>query len=448
VIGDAVYALSLNESGVIRVKATQVGSDSTIERITELIKEGNRKKSQPERMADRFAAIFMPVVLVAGGLTWYFTHDMSKTIALFLVACADDMAVAVPLAVTAALRRAARAGVVVKGGRWLTVLAGLKTIVFDKTGTLTFGSLGVKEAKPAEGIDKDKFWCSVAEAERFSEHPVGRALFREAISRCPWASDPRSFRPVDSTGVIIRNEKNEEVACGGRQFFSQDVCQGADQARQALSQLPERPGETVVGLVVAGQYVGHVIVSDTPRPEAVSSLAELKAMGVDNLVMFTGDAPETAQKIAGGLGIDTVYAQMTPDQKLDKLVEMKQAGKLAMVGDGINDAPALAAADVGLAMGGGTAVAVEAADMALVSDNLDRLPDMIRLARRTKRVVNRDVAIWLLTNIVGFALVLTGFIGPALAALYNFVTDFLPLINSMALFQKDDSFREDRPEKE
>jgi Cu+-exporting ATPase len=433
-VGDKVFALSLNESGIIRFKATEVGEDSTIEQIVRLIEEGTRNKSKPEKLADRFAAIFMPVVLVIGAVTWYLTGNLTMTVAIFLVACADDMAVAVPLAVTAALHRAAKKGVVIKGGRWLDVLGRVHTVVFDKTGTLTLGNLGVKDFQVAEGVSKEDFWCQLALAERFSEHPIGRTIFREAIRHCPWAGDPRSFRSVDSQGVVIRNPNNEQVTVGGRQFFDQNISDAAEAARAALDQLAQEPGEIVVGLTIGERYAGHLVISDTPRPEAVNSLTELRQLGVQQVVMFTGDDPEAAEQVAKPLAIDKVVAAMTPRAKLDQLMELRQQGKVAMVGDGINDAPALAAADVGIAMGGGTAVAVEAADMALVSDDLERLPEMVRLARSTRRVVNRNMGIWLLTNVAGFALVFVGVLTPALAALYNFLTDFLPLLNSTSLF--------------
>ncbi len=437
VIGDEVLGLTYAESGVIKLRATRVGKESTIERMVALITEAAKNKTKTERLADRFAAYFLPLVILSGALTLLITHDYSKVAALFLVACADDMAVAIPLAVTATLRRAAQMGVVIKGGRWLDALVKARIVVFDKTGTLTYGALAIQDVKIEPAVGEADFWRFLAAAEKFSEHPIGRAVFRRALEHCPDPPDADNYRTVTGAGVTIRLGR-DHVSVGNEKILEAAGLADPAAARQELEQARRANGGlTVFAVVINGIYAGRVSVADTPRQEAAASIAALRDLGIERIIMLTGDSEAVAANVARTIGINEVRASMTPEDKLRQLEKLLPEGPVIMVGDGINDAPALAVAHVGIAMGGGgTAVAVEAADAVILTDNLDRLPQLIRLTRLTRSVVNRDIVIWAVSNAVGFALVLTGFLGPALAAFYNFTTDFLPLLNSLVLFRR------------
>ncbi len=428
-IGDHVVSGTLNESGTVKVRATAVGKDSTIERMAELIHSAGTNKSSPERLADKFAGIFLPAVGLGGLIAYLVTGNLTMTIALFLVACADDIAVAIPLAITAAIGQSSRMGVLAKGGERLDEMGSITTLVLDKTGTLTYGSRKVSAVEIADGIEEKEFWATVGVAEKFSEQPIGRALFAEACARaggtCP---DPDSFDAVTGSGIKARAH-GHAVIIGSRVFLTS--------LKIKLPAETEDAGGSAIFVAFDKKYAGTITLADVPRTEAKEALARLRALGVKT-VMFTGDSEPVARAIGAALGIDEVRAHMAPEDKLKGIEELMAKGeKVGVVGDGVNDAPALARADVGIAMGGtGMAVTVEAADIVILTDNLDRIADVITLARRTRSVVYGDMVIWVITNLVGFALVFAGILGPVLAAVYNFATDFLPLMNSARLFSR------------
>ncbi|MFA5934093.1 MAG: cation-translocating P-type ATPase [Candidatus Paceibacterota bacterium] len=434
VIGDRVVSSTLNESGVIKIKATDVGKDSTIERMALLIGEAAKNKSHSEKIADKFAGIFLPIVLIIGIATYLITKNISMTAAIFLVACADDMSVAIPLAVTAALGKAARRGVIIKGGEWLSVLAKIDTVMLDKTGTLTYGSFVVKNIELFEKTDEKYFWQIIGVAEKYSEHPIGRVLYREALKKVESISDPEKFEVYKSAGVSAQFQ-GKDVFIGSEKLFEIIGLEIPQKIKNLF--LEKDISQTRIIISYGGEFIGMISIADVPRNEASESIKQLKNLGIKEVVMLTGDTEAVAIKISQSLGITNVKASLSPDDKLKEVEKISQTSILAMVGDGINDAPALARADVGIAMGSaGTAVAVEAADVVILTDNLNRLPEMVELSRKTMSVIKIDTIIWLLTNTIGFGLVFTGVIGPALAAFYNFATDFLPLINSARLFKK------------
>ncbi len=434
--GDTLLAGTLNESGVIKMRATRVGKDSTIERMATLMRDAGKRKSGAEKIADRFAGIFLPLVGLLGLGVYLITHDILKTASIFLVACADDMAVAIPLAMTASLGMAAKRGVIIKGGESLEQLAKLKTLILDKTGTLTYGKLAIRKTEIAPNQSETEFWEALGIAEKYSEHPVGRALLRGAMKKVDAIPDPESYTVKEGSGVIA-TYKHKTMIAGNEKILKAQKLIIPKEIQEKIKEIKDK-GQTVTLLFIDKQYAGLVSVADTPRPEAAESMIALRKLGVDHITMFTGDNEKVAGEVARTLGIKDVRASMIPEEKLDALERLanKKTGIVGMVGDGVNDAPALARADIGIAMGsGGTAVAVEAADVVITTDNLLRLPEMVKLSRRTLSVIHSDIWIWGISNALGFALVLFGWIGPALAAFYNFAADFFPLINSSRLFR-------------
>lgn len=436
-IGDRVLSSTINEIGVFKMRATHVGKDSTVERMAALVEEATAHKSHSERLADKFAGIFLPLVLLIGILTYVFTHSLLKTAAIFLVACADDMAVAIPLAITASLGQAARRGVIIKGGQWLEALGKIKTLILDKTGTLTYGAFAMSGITLDPQTDEKEFWRIIAIAEKFSEHPFGRAMFREALKHLHETNlpDPKDFHVIRGSGIVA-NIEGYSIAIGNEKILAEPQAKNAIVPEFILNKFNAADG-TASYVIQDGKVLGMIAVADTPRAEAANSIRKLESIGVKNIQMLTGDRAGIAKRISDQLGIKKYQGSMLPEEKMRALEKLASGGVVAMIGDGINDAAALARADIGIAMGSsGTAVAVEAADVVILNDNLDRVPEMILLGRKTASVIYYDMGIWFVTNLIGFTLVLTNVFGPALAAFYNFATDFLPLINSARLFKK------------
>lgn len=433
-IGAEVYTATLLAGGVLKIRAMKVGEDTTLARLLVLMRAAAALKSKAQRFADKFAGIFLPIVALSGAAIYLFTRDSAMVAAFFLIVCADDIAVAIPLAMEAGLGEAARRGVIIRGGKHVEALAKIKTIVFDKTGTLTLGKFNVESVEIAQGVPLRQFWQYVAMAEKFSEHPIGRAIYKEACKVVGEPRDPDHVEVLKGAGIHISTEGTEVVVGNQRALESSGITLEGD-AKDCFSGVHEHGGKTILLVYVGKKYFGSIIAADTPKLEAKAVLQTLSALGI-HTVMLTGDRKEVAEDIAQALGIEEYLAGLTPEDKLRRIAEFSESGVTAMVGDGINDAPALVRADIGIAMGNiGTAVAIEAADVIVLTDQLERIPEMIILARRVRGVVWGNVAIWFVTNSLGIFFVLTRLAGIPLAAAYNFGTDFLPLLNSSRLFR-------------
>jgi len=435
-IGDRLLASTIIQAGAIKIRATQVGKDSTLERMATLIQEASRHKSSAEKAADKFAGYFLPLVGIAGIGLYFVTRNPSMVAAFFLVACADDIAVAIPLAITASLGRAAKRGIIVKGGSRLLPLAHIDTIVLDKTGTLTFGDLRIERLDRDPSVTEFFIWECLAIAEKYSEHVIGRAVFREAVKRVGAVADPERFQVYRGRGIRV-HAKGHDILVGTPTLLTD--CKVAIPNGWAVRENDTSdPGLTSDFYVaVDGHCIGRIRIADVPRPSAKFSIQKLHELGIKNIIMFTGDQMRTAAAVAKSVGIEDYRPTMSPEDKEREVGQLALKGTVVMIGDGINDAPALARSTVGIAMGGtGTAVAIEAADVVLLADNLDRLPELILLAKDTEGVIRGNIWIWALSNLIGFSFVLTGVFGPALAAAYNFITDFIPLANSSRLFRK------------
>ncbi len=433
-IGAEVFTATLLAGGVLKIKAMKVGEDTTLARLLDLVRKAATLKSKAQRFADRFASIFLPIVALGGVLIYVFTRDSAMVAAFFLIVCADDIAVAIPLAMEAALGEAARRGVIIKGGKHVEALARVRTVVFDKTGTLTLGKFTVESVEIAEGVPLRQFWLYVAMGEKFSEHPIGKAIYGEACKVVGVPRDPEHVEVLKGAGIRAVTEGVDIVIGNERALMASSIIIDKD-ARDCISGGHDHGGKTILLVYVGGKYYGSIIAADTPRVEARDALLTLSRMGI-RTVMLTGDRSDVAENISRTLGISTFVAGLSPEAKLEHIEKFSHEGFVAMVGDGINDAPALVRADIGIAMGTiGTAAAIEAADVVVLTDQLERIPEMITLARRVRGVVRGNVLIWFVTNSVGIFFVLSRLAGIPLAAAYNFGTDFLPLFNSSRLFR-------------
>jgi Cu+-exporting ATPase len=375
-----------------------VGRDTVLARIVRLVEDAQGSKAPIQRLADRVASVFVPVVLGIAALTfgaWMlwgpppaFFHALTNAVGVLVIACPCALGLATPTAVMVATGRGAELGVLIRSAVVLETLHRMEIIVLDKTGTLTVGRPAVTEVVPAAGIDPDLALALAAAVEQGSEHPLGEAIVTAAKARGLAMPPVREFRAAPGQGVEALVEAGRILLGNRRLMESRGIELGAleEQARRLT-----QGGKSVVYAVLAGEPLGLIAVADVLRPEAPAAVAALRALGLD-VVMLTGDAQSTAQAIARQAGIERVQAEVLPEQKATEIERLQAEGRLvAMVGDGINDAPALAQADVGLAMSSGTDVAIEAADVTLMRDDLRGVVAAVELSRRTMRIVKENL---------------------------------------------------------
>lgn len=399
-VGDSVAGATLNRSGALTIQATRVGSDTALARIIRLVQDAQGSKPPIQRLADRVAGIFVPVVLViAAGtfLVWYlavdvgFTASVLRLVAVLVIACPCALGLATPTAVMVGTGRGAGMGILFRDGGALERARELRTVVLDKTGTVTWGEPEVQAVIPAAGVAEDRLLAMAAGAERGSEHPLAQAVVREARRRSLDVSQADGFVAAAGRGVTAQ-VGGHEVLVGSRRFMEENGVEGALLAEAAEAQ--EMQARTALWVAWDGEARGVVAVADRVREHAADAVAELREQGLE-VVLLTGDNERTARAVAEQVGIHRVRAQVLPDGKVDEILALQASGSgpVAMVGDGINDAPALARADVGIAMGTGTDVAMETADVTLMSGDLRAVPRALRLSHATLRTIRQNL-VW------------------------------------------------------
>lgn len=426
--GTHVFAASIARLGHLRIRATAVGGDTTFGRVIRMVQEADQHRAEVQRVADRFATWYLPVVIAVAAGTFFWSGNALATAAVLMVACSCSFALATPMAMIASIGAAARRGLLVKGGRYLESLAKADVLLLDKTGTLTLGRPRVTDVVPlAPDVDVSGLLAIAASTERYSEHPLAESVRAAATSRGLALDEPADFRAMPGTGVTAR--------IGGR-----SVAVGS--ARLLDGPLPveavrlEAQGKTLLFVVVEGRLVGIVAAMDTLRDDVPAALAELRRLGISTIELLTGDNARTAAAVAEPLGI-AYQANLLPEDKIAVVKAHQKAGKVVvMIGDGVNDAPALAQADVGIAMGAaGSAVALEAAHIALMRDDWSLVPEMMRIARRTMRAVKLNIGFTAVYNLTGLTLASVGILPPAIAAAAQAGPDFAILANSARLLR-------------
>ncbi len=419
--GDSVFAGSINQLGALEVRAERVGRQSSYGRIVEAVRRAQSTPAPVQQLADRLASYLVYLALAGATVTWIITHDLTATISVVVVAGACGVAAGTPLAILAAIGRAARNGAFVKGGVHLETLSAVDTVVFDKTGTLTEGRPSVVGIEPAGELAADEVLRLAATAETYSEHPLGRAIVAHAADLGLSVGRPESFVYRPGSGVTAEVD-GRRIDVGNITLVSN--------ARDGEA----TPGSaTSVFVAVEGRFAGRILLADTPRESARPCVATLHSLGL-RVLMITGDRESAAAQMAARLGIDDVRAGLLPSDKQEAIRSERANGhRLAMVGDGVNDAPALAVADVGIAMGSGTAIARESADVILISSSLDDLTATIAIARRARRVIVFNFAGTIAVDIVGMALAGVGILGPVAAALVHVVSETAFILNSARL---------------
>ncbi len=432
--GDEVFAGTINLDGSLEVAVERLGADTTLEQIIHLVEEAEAAKAPTARLADRCAAFFVPAVLLAAALTWLFTRDPIRSVAVLVIACPCALVLATPTAIAAGIGGLVRRGILAKGGVVLERLGRLKTVVFDKTGTLTRARLRLAGVVPAAGANRAEVLRLAAAVEATSEHPIGRLI----VERCrqegiavPAASGFKAHPGLGAEATV----DGHRVLVGNRRFLAQRGLALPAEMESALAEATGR-GATVV-LVARGEaVVGAVAVEDTIRADARATIERLRTLGVERVVMLTGDNEAAARTVAAEVGIEEFKSGLLPQAKVEAIKELqREAAPVAMVGDGINDAPSLVTADIGVAMADiGTDVAVGSADLVLVGHELDKLADAVALGKRTLRVVWQNILGFALAfNLIAVLVASLGWVGPVLAAVVHQVSSLVVVGNSLRL---------------
>src|SRR5213593_153189 len=396
-VGDTVIGATINRTGLLRVRATRVGADTTLNQIIKLVEDAQASRAPIQRLADRVAAVFVPAVVGIAALTFFLwsvplgesvAHALVFFIAVIIIACPCALGIATPAAIMVGTGKGAENGLLIKGGEYLEKAHKLTTVVFDKTGTLTKGRPSVTDVIRVGGLSDDEILRLAASAEKGSEHPLGEAIVRAAAERHLRLEDPTDFEAIPGQGVRARIG-DRHVLLGNRTLMASAGIP-AHAAESVLESIEEQ-GKTAMILAVDGKVAGVIAVADTLKDHSGAAVRALKAMGIE-VIMLTGDNRRTAEAIARQLGIDRVIAEVLPAQKVDVIKELQKRGQVvAMVGDGINDAPALAQSDVGIALGSGTDVAMEAGGIVLIKDDLRDVVASIQLSRRTVQKIRQNL---------------------------------------------------------
>lgn len=447
-VGDAVWSGSLNEYGVLDIRSERTGSDTTVARIASLIEDAQSRRARVVRTADKLARYFLPAVLVAAGGIYLFTGEMMRTVAALIVACPCALVLATPAAMASAIARLAREGALVKGGDVIESLSRIDACVLDKTGTLTCGRPALTAIAPAGGMAEDRLLRLAASAELTSEHLLGRALVAEARERQLDLAEPGNFRLHPGRGVTATVD-GHEIAVGNQALLAEVV--GEDQLGAVAESVLPTPGsgETRLAVAVDGALAGALALADPLRDEATEAVADLRRTGLDPIVMLTGDAEGTARTIGSRAGIDQVQAELLPEDKVRRLGELSRGDRnVLMVGDGINDAPSLAAASVGVAIGHGAAdLSAEAAQVVLLPDRLDYLAPLLRYSRRVVARIRSSILIFAFgINFVAVGFAAFGWLPPAAAAVVHQAASLLVILNCVRLLYEGRAVaaREDR----
>ena len=426
--GDEVCSGTVNLYGSFDMRASRVGEDSSIQRMLRLVESADAGKAQIVRLADRWATWIVAAALAAALLTWLFTHETIRAVTILVVFCPCALVLATPTAVMAAIGNAARHGALVREGDALERLAGVTVVTFDKTGTLTFGTPEVTAVVSVSERNEDEILQLAASSELLSEHPLGKAVVRRCGAPVP---EPEAFTVLPGQGV--RTVIGGETVLAGRRKLLENT-DVAFPFREADPYLES--GSTVIYLATDGTAAGFLALSDIVRPEAKETVEDVRALGVTP-VLLTGDHAGPAMSIAGKAGISDVHAECLPEDKLERIGELQAMGeRVCMIGDGINDAPALKKADVGVAMGAaGSDMAAEAADIVLTGDEIGRVPHLLALSRRMMSVIRFDLAFSLGLNLLAVVLAATGALGPVVGALVHNLGSVLVIVNSVLLLK-------------
>ncbi len=428
--GSQVFAATLARLGAVRVRTTRVGADTTFGRVVRMVEEAEAHRANMQRIADRFSAYYLPVVAIIAAVTFLLSRNPLATAAVLVVACSCSFALATPIAMLASIGAGAKRGLLIKGGKYLEALARADVLLIDKTGTLTLGQPQITDVVPVNHLPTSEILTLAASAERYSEHPLAEAVRAAARAQNLPLIEPRDFEAIPGMGVRASIDGNRIVVGNARLL--------PKAAALPLTSELEAQGKTLLFVARGDELAGVLAAGDTLRAEVSVALARVRALGMREIELLTGDNERTAATLAEKLGV-RYRANLLPEDKIAVVKEYQARGHtVVMVGDGVNDAPALAQADIGIAMGAaGTDIAIEAAHIALMREDWMLVPQALVMARRTMGVIKMNIAFTALYNTVGLALAAFGFLPPVFAAAAQSLPDLGILTNSARLLRQE-----------
>jgi heavy metal translocating P-type ATPase len=428
--GDVVYAGTINQSGALEIGAQKLGRDTSFGRIVEAVERAEKSRAPIQRTADRLAGYLVYFALGAASLTFLTTRNVRSTISVVIVAGACGIAAGTPLAILGAIGRAARQGAIIKGGLYLEALAAIDTVLLDKTGTLTFGTPQIREVISNDGFPMREIIAAASIAERRSEHPLAKAIVTRAAELGVPVVEPNSFSYTPGRGIRVTCH-GDEILVGSRAFL---VDRGVGRSLPVDGHSRGSASEVLVAR--KGEVLGTICIADVLRPEAKTAVAALRGMGLKT-ILLSGDTQVVTTAVGHDLGVDEAVGELLPEQKAKWTRELRAKNRnVAMVGDGINDAPALVEANVGIAMGSGTDVARESADVILIGSDLSKFVDTLRVARRCRTIIMQNFVGTLVVDSIGVGMAAFGYLNPLLAAFIHVTSELAFILNSTRLLPR------------
>ena len=434
-VGDSVFCGTINRFGAVDMIATKVGEDSSLKKLIKMVEEAENRQAPTQRIADKWASWLVPVALLIAILTYVITGDIVRGVTVMVVFCPCALVLSTPTSIMAAIGQATKHGVIIKSGEALEIMGKVDTIAFDKTGTLTYGKLEVSEVAPFGGMDSDTLLKLTASAEAKSEHPLGKAITNYAKSKNTELFDCDVFRMTAGKGIYAE-VCGHRLYCGNEKYLAENGISLTDEVSEKAAQF-RNEGKASVLAAENGSIIGIIALSDVLRPEAKEMVSKLSALGTKT-VLLTGDHKKTADYFAGKVGISEVRADLLPEEKVANITALEKRGAVCMIGDGVNDAPALKTASVGVAMGNmGSDIAVDSADIALTTDDHSRIPYLKRLSVATRNTIKTAITISMCINFVAVTLSVLGVLNPTTGALvHNAGSCFVVLIAALLYDRK------------
>ena len=436
-VGDEVFCGTINRFGSIEIKVTKAGSDSSLQKLINMVKDAENKKAPMQRIADKWASYLVPVALMIAVAAYFVTGDIVKAVTILVVFCPCALVLATPTAIMAAIGQATKHGAIIKSGEALETMGKVDTIAFDKTGTLTFGKLAVTDIVTfSRDIDKETLLTFAYSAEIFSEHPLAKAISDYAKKQDIAPKKVNNFRMYPGKGISAEID-GKKILCGNEKYLLENGVSLSSQSTEILTQLSSQ-GKAFVLVATDQIIVGVVALSDVLRPNAQTVIDKLKNMQVQPLLL-TGDNKKTANYFARKVGVAKIYAQLLPEEKVANIANLKQSNHVVcMIGDGVNDAPALKSADVGVSMGSmGSDIAVDASDIALMSDDISKIPYLKRLSDATVQTIKFSISLSLCINFAAILLSLQGMLTPTTGALVHNAGSCLVVLIAALLYDRN-----------